>query len=602
MTRLTGSALLDALLSDGMHHCAHSEEKGVTMTIRANGNKRAFQLAAPDPHGDIAEWAQERAEGVLLPLSIGAGARGRCIVPAFVAEIDMARSRMRSGEKLIDARDLEKALSAEKLRPSIIARQGRKAFALWLFKEPQSMSFKERGEKYHSFLDSMFPDWEDVETPRSPFEMPLEAAGLEILNGNGPRYDLEELLPARTRAHGGDVLSIEAVQEELAARGWTVRHNVITNAMELSGNTPEGHKAIEDDFVARLHSDMNSRYKKCTGDALRAYLGYISRANRYNPVLDYIKSVTWDGEDRISDLFTLLGVEEDDLSKTLVRKWLWQGIALLHNDGEGQPLFSSDGVLVLYGGQGLGKTSFFAALSMKDDWFGDGLRINEFDKDTERRVVTTFIAELGEVSQTMTKADENYLKALITKRFDVYRLPYAHSDTQNGRHTNICATTNDQYYLTDPTGSRRWWTVVMGGERIPHELLEAPHFDALQIWAQAYHEVMTSGLPLSACFRLTPDEQDALAIRNGFHRKAMRGEDEVLDILERAKADGYDMKHMTVKEWVDENPVLIPIGVRQVGVVLEKLGYTSERVGKDRTRMRLLPTKYKTKISSISRV
>ena len=601
MTRSTGSVLLDALLSDGMHHCAHSEENGVTMTIRANGRRCVFQLAVPDPRGDIAASTHGSVESVSLPLSIGTGARGRCIVPAFVAEIDMTHQRMRSGERLLDARDLAKALASERLRPSIIARQGRKAFALWLFKEPQSMSFKERGEKYHSFFDSIFPDWEDVETPRSPFEMPLEAAGLEVLDSDGPRYDLEELLPTRTRAQGGDVLSIEAVQEELAVRGWTVRHNVITNAMELSGNTPEGHKAIEDDFVARLHSDMNSRYKKCTGDALRAYLGYISRANRYNPVLDYIKSVTWDGEDRIADLFTLLSIEEDELSKTLVRKWLWQGIALLHNDGERLPVFGADGALVLVGAQGMGKTSFFSALGMRHEWFRGGQHIDNYDKDAERRIVTTFIAELGEVGRTMSKTDENKIKAFITKEFDEYRLPYAHSDTKNCRHTNICATTNEQYYLTDPTGSRRWWTVVMSGDRIPHELLEEPLFNPLQIWAQAYHEVMTCGKPISACFRLTPDEQDALAIRNGFHQKAMRGEEEILDILARAQADGYDFKHMTVKEWIEENPILNPVGAAQVGKVLEKLGYAAERVGKDRARMRLLPTKYKTRISNINR-
>lgn len=381
-------------------------------------------------------------------------------------------------------------------------------------------------------------------------------------------------------------LTWEALFCEVGQRGWLVRHNLVTQEIDIDGRTQLSDRPLcLDDMVTVLHSDLGETFKGCTLDNIGAYLGYIARENAYNPVLDYLAAIDWDGKDRTQELFELMGIQDDTLSQVLVRKWLLQTVALLYNDEESP--FGADGVLVLNGCQGAGKTSLFRRLALRPEWFGEGATIKDNDKDTMRRCVTRWIVELGEVESTL-KSDISALKAFVTSDMDIYRMPYARSDRKTARRASLCATCNSERYLIDPTGNRRWWSVPLSSV-MDYDRIQA--FDAPQLWAQIYALVsVLEQKDRAACFRLTRAEQQELAARNGEFEKPAKGEIECRDLLEEAQANGYTFTLMTTSQWKQENiDVLRPYSANQIGAALAKIGIEQKR-GKN-MRGYMLPTR-----------
>lgn len=378
-------------------------------------------------------------------------------------------------------------------------------------------------------------------------------------------------------------LTIEALADEMEKRGYNAKFNVIAAEYEVTGTTPSGRIMTQDDLVTLMHDNLADNYSGCSFDVLTQYSSLIARENRYNPVLDLLKATTWDGVDRLPQLYALVGVEDDPLSKTLIRKWLLQTVALLFNDAADP--FGADGCLVFNGEQGAGKTSLLRHLAMRDAWFAEGCSIDDRDKDTTRRIVTKWLAELGEVESTL-KSDISKLKAFVSSAVDRYRLPYGRSDVVAPRHTSLAATCNSDRYLIDPTGNRRWWSIPFT-RKIPREELLA--LDPLQLWAQVFALVdPLSYKDKAGCFRLTAEEQEQLAVRNGEYEKPSKGQEEVEDILAQAQAEALTYKRMTVAEFVELWPVLRKYTTQQIGVALKRCGIESTRT--KTARLMELPT------------
>lgn len=385
-------------------------------------------------------------------------------------------------------------------------------------------------------------------------------AGTPIKQTDAPAAPAQQ---AQKRAR----LTRAALADEMHVRGYGVRYNVISGEYETIGRTEAGRVMTQDDLVTLMHDALADDYKGASFDTLTQYIAFQARENQYNPVVELLAAAKWDGVDRLPQLYNLMGVTDDELSKTLIRKWLYQAVALLFNDAADP--FGADGCLVLNGEQGAGKTSLFRHLAMRDAWFGEGCSIDDHDKDTGRRVITKWISELGEVESTL-KSDISKLKAFVSASVDRYRLPYGKSDVVAPRFTSLCATCNSDRYLIDPTGNRRWWSVPFNRTVPRAELLE---LDALQLWAQIFAIVA----PLTyhdkaACFRLTDEEKKALAVRNGEYEKPMKGQPEVEDILFQAKRDDLTVKRMTVSEFKGLWDVLRPYSAQQISTALKACG------------------------------
>ena len=92
----------------------------------------------------------------------------------------------------------------------------------------------------------------------------------------------------------------------------------------------------------------------------------------------------------------------------------------------------------------------------------------------------------------------------------------------------------------------------------------------------------------SACFRLTAEEQEALAVRNGEYEKPSKGQPEVEDILAEAQENSLTFRRMTVAEFKELWPVLRAYSVQQIGAALKRCGI--EQIRTKNARLMELPT------------
>ena len=375
----------------------------------------------------------------------------------------------------------------------------------------------------------------------------------------------QELLDECVRKYGvydEEKLTIAGVAFYLAKNGISVKYNETTQDVEFTGIDEDNQRYIVESLPVRVYNELNLHYKKCSMNIVQDYIKYITLKNAYNPVLELIKGSTWDGADRLGELYRIMHIADGDtLSKTLIYKWLWQNLSMLRNyKGE----YGADGLLVLKGGQGAGKTTFARKMAMREQFFGESIILDVRNKDSIITAVSCWIGELGEIESTF-KSDINALKGFISRGTDRFRVPYGRTDEKHPRRTSFIGTCNSDEYLIDETGNRRYWTIPIEGRM---DLDALADFDVLQLYLQVDEQAKNN----IQGFRLTHDELAQLTERNSRHEKPIKAEAEIQDILFKAEHDELVYEYMTITEFKELYPALKNYAVTQISSALKKIG------------------------------
>ena len=401
---------------------------------------------------------------------------------------------------------------------------------------------------------------------------------------------------------GTGLLTIANLKNYLKIKGYEVHYNIIKHSLEYSGFKGHSHDHLPETAPTIIYDDLQTEFEKCSAAKIADILLVIAADNRVNPILDMITSAKWDGKDRIEEIYNIFGIgKEDKLSREIIKKWLMQAVCGLFNDSKNP--FSLDLILVFKGKQGIGKTRFFEHLTMISQYFGEGVCIDPRNKDSIIQATSNWICELGEIGSTLKK-DIDSVKAMLTKANDEYRLPYGRTTLKFPRMTSFVGTVNDDKFLIDQTGNRRFATVPISDDVHIDYNKQIKTFNALQLWAQVYRvvqEEIAKGATMASCFRLDPEMKEELDSRNEIYTKPMKAEDEVIDILAKLNVErqitssNYTItdEYMTVTEFISQHNELNKYTTEQVGKVLTKLGYESQRKKTNgrATRMKLLPKK-----------
>ncbi|MDE5885416.1 MAG: hypothetical protein K2H29_10130 [Oscillospiraceae bacterium] len=375
---------------------------------------------------------------------------------------------------------------------------------------------------------------------------------------------------------GTGVLTIENLSAYLKKKGYSVAYDEILRDSIYTGFQGESEVHIKETAPDLIFNELQFELSKCSPERVARFLNVIATRNIVNPIKTMIENTAWDGKDRLEEIYNMFEIDEEDvLSRTLFKKWSMQAIAGLYTTYRNA--FSLDIILVFQGEQGIAKTRFFEHLTMDHMYFGEGYTIDTRNKDDIIQVTSNWIVELGEIGSTMRK-DMDSLKAFLTKSMDEYRAPYGRTSLKYPRHTSFVGTVNDEKYLIDETGNRRFGTIpIKEGVRLDYETQIKP-FNSLQFWSQIYSIVQAeieSGKTVGGCFRLTNEEREALETRNLEFTKPLKGEQEVIDILARLEnmnPNSIEYKEVTVTEFKNYYPELARYSTVQIGRVLKKIG------------------------------
>lgn len=300
-----------------------------------------------------------------------------------------------------------------------------------------------------------------------------------------------------------------------------------------------------------------------TPSRVAGWLSTVADENKVHPVQWYLEKLPpASGTAEIKHLFSCLELAEaapKRFSFILVKRWLVQCVAMAYNS-EGD--YGADGVLVLQGAQGIGKTSFFRALCKPlKGYFKEGAEQNS-DKDKLIENTKYWITELGELERSTMK-EMGALKAFITNSADEYRAPYGVSSVKYPRYTSFCGTVNEADFLKE--AGRRWWIIPL----VDIDLDELKTVDISQVWAEAYALWRAD----HNAFRLSKEEsQEVERFSGNFERKTVE-EQTILDRMD-FEADSSEWGWKSASDIARQLSLPDPV---KVGKALRKIIYGGGR-------------------------
>lgn len=224
------------------------------------------------------------------------------------------------------------------------------------------------------------------------------------------------------------------------------------------------------DFLGRMHGVHVS------ANVVDAAVVQAAHRNPFHPVREWFDSLQWDGENRLTKLFSrYFGAEDTPYHRGIARCWMVSACARTY-----QPGCQCDYLVVLQGDQGVGKTSALRALVGRE-WFSE-TSLDLSSKDAILGLRGKLCVCFDELDGLKGKASIERMKNFLTRTTDDVRLPWGRRTGQLPRRVVFAATTNEETPLTDGTGNRRFWPVRCGKVDV-QGLTEAKD----QLWAEAVY-------------------------------------------------------------------------------------------------------------------
>ena len=281
-----------------------------------------------------------------------------------------------------------------------------------------------------------------------------------------------------TRTPSGIVPSFENALIALKAMKLDCRLDVFHDRVIVKGyeSTANGDATENlDNMLMKLRERILRQWgfdpsKEYLADALRTEC----LDHMFDPVRDYLDGLRWHGKPRIDTwLMRYCSAKDTPVIRAFGRKFFLAGVRRVR-----QPGCKFDNILTMEGYQGAGKSTLLRTLAGEDN-FCDNEILGLEKREQQEALQGVWIYELAEL-EGMRKADVTHIKLFASKTHDKARPAWGRAVVDRPRRTIFCATTNEDDYLRDPTGNRRWWPVAIG--RID---LDGVARDRDQLWAEA---------------------------------------------------------------------------------------------------------------------
>lgn len=291
-------------------------------------------------------------------------------------------------------------------------------------------------------------------------------------------------------------------------------------------NTADGDPWKDSDDAA-LRYYIEKIYGITSPTKINDALLIVEEKNKYHPIRDYLQGLVWDGISRVGTLLVdYLGAEDNVYTRAVTRKAIVAAVARVFVPG-----IKFDYMLVLVGKQGIGKSHIVSLLGQ--NWYSDSLNTVQ-GKEAYEQLQDAWIIEMAELSATK-KAETEAVKHFISKREDIYRVAYGKRVTKFPRQCVFFGTTNDNEFLRDKTGNRRYWPVVAGVNKNSKNIWnDITQSEIDQIWAEAL-KLWKDGESLF----LTPDiEKEAVKVQEQ-HTEESSKEGLIREYLDRLLPENW---------------------------------------------------------------
>ncbi|MFT4739623.1 MAG: hypothetical protein ACI9L9_000396 [Marivirga sp.] len=226
---------------------------------------------------------------------------------------------------------------------------------------------------------------------------------------------------------------------------------------EMKFNELINDKQITDYVILKIGIKLDEHYEIAFPNSrIHEAVMLAGQLDTINPVQDYLFSISWDGIPRLDEfLIRYAEAKDTEYTRIVTSKTLIGAVARVFEPG-----CKMDSTLVIEGPQGCRKSTMIRSLAPDSNWFSD-TELPIGSKDSFQQLQGIWLYEIGEMS-SVAKANKNTLKGFLTASVDKFRLPYGAKVINSPRRNIFIGTTNDDQYLNDESGGRRFWPLKVG--------------------------------------------------------------------------------------------------------------------------------------------
>lgn len=285
--------------------------------------------------------------------------------------------------------------------------------------------------------------------------------------------------PVFTRDKHGSIESGADNATKAIARPDIVRYRVaydeFKDALMIAPENGGSWKPFADTDYTRLRIELERRGFKSPGSELvRDAVKLVGNNNRFDSAQDWANSLVWDGIERVEMFLATHYRAEDTNYARAVSLYMWTALA-----GRClQPGAQADMSPIFVSGQGTGKTRGIRAMAPEEGSFVE-VNLEHRDDNVARSLRGKLVGELAELRGLMTR-DAESIKAWMTRTHEEWIPKYQEFAVRFARRLLFIGTTNEDEFLADATGERRWLPIRVGESDI--EMIER---DRDQLWAEA---------------------------------------------------------------------------------------------------------------------
>ncbi len=282
-----------------------------------------------------------------------------------------------------------------------------------------------------------------------------------------------------------------------------------------------------------------------------------------HPVREYVEALpAWDSRDRVKELCRHVSAQEPQYFEWTLHKWLVAAVATWMSD-----LSSNHEIFVLIGAQGIYKTTFFRHLLPPQlrMYFWENAHNSFSSKDDHLALAENCLVEIEEID-LQSPRDISELKALATSEKVKERRPYARFREEKHRLASFCGSGNQERFLSDETGNRRW---------LCHKV---DHIDDPRTWGLDYDQLyaqLRDELRQGFRYWFDPDEQRRVERQNEAFRIESDEEQLIRSRLRRPSA-GEKVTLMNsgmICQFLNGGVVGRGLSTRKVGIIMTSLGF-----------------------------
>lgn len=338
---------------------------------------------------------------------------------------------------------------------------------------------------------------------------------------------------------------------------------------------PTKHWRDRDDLELMVHFSHKHKIELTATDCVQA-VSVAAQRLEFDPLEEWLtKLISWDGKPRVDRLFIdYAGVENDEQGYALeVGRIFCIGATARALD----PGCQYDTTVVLQGPQGIGKSQFVRILG--GEFYLDAHIDLKRRADTVQQMRGKWICEISEMTSSKME-DQEALKAYMTAQEDVVRFAYGRHNESYERSTAFIGTTNQEQYLKDRTGNRRYLSLVC----TKFDLVALKR-DRDQIFAEAYHRwkqgeeyYMQSEEMKKIAAEIQASKLEEDPWLQPIYKWLENGGDELLGLpvltsANIADALGYSLSRQT------------PQTAKRIATIMRDLGYRQSKIREDGKRL-----------------